>query len=189
MNTKDALEAIGLSRDELEGKVVAAITEGLLSEWASDEDGEGRTNTPLANKLRKLITEQIDKKLASLAQKHVLPGIGKLVEKMLLTPTNTYGEPKGPPETLAEYMTRRAEDFLKESVDCNGRKDSYSSSFNQPRIMWLVDKYLQNSIQTAVANSLQSANTTLGEQITKAVVSACDKAIKGLRVEAKIPRP
>lgn len=116
------LESLGLSQEDLAEKLVDRLAENLLTSINYDpEGGDWHSSSPFAKKLDKLVKDRLDQIVNDMAEKHVLPGVTKMVEDMMLQETNKWGEKKGEPVSFREYLVSRADHWMREQVDYKGK--------------------------------------------------------------------
>lgn len=193
MSMELTLESLGLSRDEIIERVVGRLAESLLETWVpGDEDDEGGTvQTQFAKMLERKVLERVNVAVEEIAGRHVLPHVADYVETLSLQETSKWGEKKGVPLTFVEYLVARAEAYLREEVNYDGKvkgQDSYSWSKAGTRIAYMVNKHLQYSIQTAMETALKNANVAIVGGIEDAVKIKLDEVAASLKVTAKIGR-
>lgn len=180
------IEALGLSRDEIAERIVQRAADRLLEGWGVDEDGDTyRTDSRLARKLQAAIAKQIDAKVEELAEKTVLPMIGDSVENLCLQETNRWGEKTGEKLTFREYLVKRAEQYMLEDVNFEGKpqgRDSYSWSKASTRVAFMVNSHLHYSIESAMQEAVANANSQVKDGIEKAVKIALGKIVTSLKV-------
>jgi len=170
------LEALGLSQELVAERVVDQVARGLLYDLGeTDEDGNPvERRSKFQDTLRARVQQQIDASVAEVAAKHVLPNISIFLETFMLQETNSWGEKKGNPVTFIEYLIQRADFYMREQVDSEGKSKSENNwgSWNgkQTRVTYLVHKHLQYSIETAMKQALADANS--------AIVGGLEQAIK-----------
>lgn len=186
------LQALGITPDELISRIVDKATAELLSSEAYDEDGEptgGRFASQLRRKLDQNIAKHIDAKLDDLAQQHVLPNVAAYIENLTLQETNKWGERTGQSLTFIEYLTQRADAYMREEVNFEGRAKSEANgcSWNKAttRVAYMVNKHLHYSIETAMKTALTHANSTISKGLEEAVKVALANATAGLKVSVE----
>lgn len=192
------LETIGITKQELQDRVVARIAEGLLTEWVPGDPEEGepqRIQAPsrLEKAFRDLIGEQIKTAVNALAEKTVLPIVSGKVEDIVMQETNKWGEKTGQPCTFREYLVQRAEAWITEPTDFQGKgrgeRGSYSWEAKTTRIAYMIHEHLQYEIQSAIQKALADLNSNVAKGIHEAVKIKLDEALAGLKVETKIRSP
>ena len=187
------LESLGLSRDEILDRVVGKIAESLLSDWVDvdDPDNVAAVETPFGALLKRKVMERIDTAVDDIATRHVLPNAAAQLEGVCLQETNKWGEKKGVPMTFVEYLVARAEAYLREEVNYEGKlkgQDSYAWTKSGTRIAYMVDKHLQYSIQTAMETALKNANSAIVGGIEETVKIKLAEVAASLKVQTKIGR-
>lgn len=185
------LESLGLSKDAIEQKLIEHLAEQLLTEiqYDYDDDSEYRARSVLAKKLDALVKQHIDATINVLAEKHVLPNVTSYIESLTLQTTNQWGEKKGQPVTFIEYLTQRAEDYMQEKVNYEGKSKAesggYSWSGTQTRITHLVHQHLHYSIESAMKQALQIATSGIATGLQETVKTKLAEVSQKLKVEVK----
>ncbi len=185
--TEDTLKILGLSTEELTEKLVDRMAEQLLTELVWDEDGnEYRKGSGLKQRLMNTMTKHIDASVNKLADEHVLPKVTEIIEGLVLHQTNAWGEKRGEPITFIEYLIQRAESYMREEVNYEGKtrsENSYGSwSKSGTRVAYMVDKHLHYSIERAMTQALADANKSIAGGINDAVKIGLQNALAGLKV-------
>ena len=185
------IETLGFTAEEIQQRVIDKIAEELLCQWRCDGDGEANYSGPseLRNKLDAEIKKQINDEVTRLGEDNIHPAIRKKIESLILCETNHWGEKKGKEFTFVEYIIHRAEEFMKDDVDHNGKargkSDSYSWKKAGTRIEYAIDKHLQYAIERAMEQILEGANKTLVDGIAKACKMKLEELGKQLKVNVK----
>lgn len=189
------LQDLGLTQDELLDRVVAATANALLTSTVlsmDDEESEeswDRVVSPLKRKLDTEIQRRIDAAVAALLAQHIEPLVTTKLDTLLLIPTNQWGERKGQPETFLEYATRRAEAFLSEKVNHEGKTQSeangYSWSASTTRVVHLANQHLKYAIEGAMKAALADVNSKIAGGIEAAVKQTLADVQQRLKVEVK----
>lgn len=167
------LESLGFTKEDLQERVIDRLCGQILSGKSFDEDGneeytDSQFKKQLEERLRKHVTETIN----TLAEKHVLPNVSQYIEALVLQTTNKWGEKQGASVTFIEYLVQRAEAYIQEDVDYQGKgkgADSYNWSKNTTRIAFMINQHLQYNIATAMKQALDTANQSIVGGIEKAV--------------------
>jgi len=189
------LEAIGLTSEELQTRVVDRIAKSLMTSAVTDTDDEGEEftyvgETQFAKTMRKLVKERIDAKVAEIAERTVLPGVGELIENYTLQATNVWGEKTGQSLTFIEYLTQRADAYLREEVDSDGHsKEEARGSWyggKQKRIAFMIHKHLHYHISQAMTNALRNVTSSIAASLEETVKIKLAEAVKGLSVKTEI---
>lgn len=193
--TADLLQTIGLTQDELKERVAERIARLLMtsSMTDSDEDGEEFTyvgETQFAKTMRALVKEKIQAKVAEIAERTVLPSVGELIENFTLQATNAWGEKTGERLTFIEYLTQRADAYLREEVDSDGHsKEETRGSWyggKQKRIVYMIHKHLHYHISQAMTDALKNVTSSIAISLEETVKLKLAEAIKGLSVKTEI---
>lgn len=181
------MESLGFTKEELAERVIDRVATMMLETSVADENGDP-TGVPsqFSHVLEKRIAERIDAAIDTIAGKHVLPNVATYVENLCLQETNKWGERVGKPVTFTEYLVKRAEAYLTEEVDFDGRakgeRDSFGWRKAGTRVSYLVHQHLQYSIETAMKQALTEANTHIVEGIEKAVKIKLGEVAASLKV-------
>lgn len=188
---KDTLKMLGLTTEELTNRVVGKCVEELLTGVSFDEEGdEWRSKSTLARKLDERIKQHIDAAVCTLAEKHVLPKVSEYIEGLTLQTTNQWGERRGQPVSFIEYMTQRADAYMREEVNFDGKSkaetgDNYGFKVSGTRVASLIHKHLHYSIETAMKQALANANSSIALGLEGAVKAALENATAALKVSVK----
>lgn len=164
------LEQLGFTQEELQTRVVDQLCERLMNGPICDD--EGRASSGIEGKMQAKIREMVDEKLDKMMDATIGPSLAAYIEKIVITPTNSYGEKKGAPQTLVEYMTEQARLYLHETVNDRGEgkgRDTYGWSASTSRACWLANKELRESIVAAMNATLSGTNATIASAIAEAV--------------------
>jgi len=187
------LESLGFTKEELQEKVIERLCQQVMEGTAAyDEDREEYfEKSAFAKKLKGLVTEHIDAKIHEIAAEHVLPRMSEFIENLILQKTNCWGEKQGQSVTIIEYIVQRAEAYMTEKVDLNGKpntgRDSYWKA-SDTRIGHMIDGYLKYHIETAMKDALTTANNSIAEGISATVKMKLEEITKTLRVSAGIKK-
>ena len=184
------LESLGLTRDEILERVVDRIADQLLSSHVVDDDGDAvGVPTRMARALERMVLKRVDAAIEKIAGQHELPNIAAYVETLCLTETNKWGEKKGTAVTFIEYLVARADAYLREEVDFNGKsrqQDSFGWKSAGTRVSYLVHEHLQYSIQMAMQTALKDANASIVGGLEAAIKIKLAEVAATLKVTAKI---
>jgi hypothetical protein len=170
------LSSIGITPEELQSRVVDSIADSLLSGFGRDpETGEVfRQGNQFRQQLDKEIQSRLDQRVSEIGAGHIYPAIAAKIETLLLQKTNEWGEAQGEGVTFVQYLVNRAERYLSEEVDGDGRTAqecrTRGNTFYKkgPRLVTMIDKHLQTSIESAMKTALKDANSVIVEGIAKA---------------------
>lgn len=185
------LEELGISKEELANRVVDACVTLMLMSVDTDEDSERPSQ--FQRQLKDQVVTKIDEAINDIAAKHLVPRIGDYIENLTIQETNKFGEERGEPTTFIEYLTHRADHYLREDVDFHGKPRSEcrsggSFSKSTTRIAHMVDAHLHYSIKTAMEQAPAVANSSIAGGIEEAVKLKLAEILKSLKVEVKTGR-
>jgi hypothetical protein len=188
------LKDLGLTKEEIFDAVVNKVASELLRQPVKsvDEDGEEYDDfesTPYHKELRKHIKTAIDSSIQTVVDTHVLPRAEEKIESIVIQKTNSYGEPKGEPLSFVEYLTKRAEEFMLEGVDYQGKPkgtDSYGWRKNGTRIAYMIDQHLQYHIENWAKTALAEANKAIVGGLNDAVRTKLQEIVSKLKIDVKV---
>lgn len=186
MNKLD-LEALGFTKEEIQNRVVDQAVKQLLMCSTYNEDGdEVEISSDFGRQLKKAVKQKVDETINRLAEKHILPDVGKYIENITLQQTNSWGEKTGKSMTFVEYLTNRAEHYLNEKVNYEGKSKEevggYSWSGTQTRITHLVHEHLHFTIAEAMKNAVKNVNSV----IIPALAETCKLKLGELSTNLKV---
>lgn len=185
-----ALAVLGLDPKEIEVKVIERIADRILEGYSFDDEGEEFTrDSSFKRKLDQRVAEIIDAKIKALADEHIAPNISTLIDGLTLQKTNQWGERIGAKVTFIEYLTQRAEAYLTEEVDYNGKtrkEDSFSWSKFGTRLAFMVDQHLAFQIKSAMETAYQNANATIVGGLKKAMEVSLENIKSSLKVTTEV---
>lgn len=183
------LESLGINPETLGDRIVDQAVEVLLSTTGFDPDNEEETRyeSRFKKAIETRIQQAVDQKIADLAARHLIPRVGELIEAANMRQTNRYGEPTTPPMTFKEYIAARAETYMSEDVDSNGKSksesgDSYNWRSCGPRLTVLMRMYIGDTLQTAAKAAVTDINKVIAKNIEKAAKDAIAATAAGLKV-------
>ena len=177
--TELTLEQLGLSEEKLLDTVAAAVASSVLHGSESD----------FVRRMEERVREQIDKSIDEVAAANVLPKITDHLEGLLLQSTNEWGEKKGKPVTFIEYLTARAEAYIAEPVDHNGKPKDRNASYNwrasTTRVAFLIDHHIQYHLDAAIKDALKDVNAKIGAAIVDTIKIQLKSTLNNLKVQVK----
>lgn len=184
------LAALGISRDEIVEKLIERCADSIMQADYYNEDGEKfRARTDVETRIVDLCRKRVDEKVQAIAEQHILPFVSERVENMYLQQTNKWGEKIGEPITFIEYLVKRADTYLTEPVNYEGKgkeeAGGYSWSGTQSRITHMINKHLHYSIETAMKNAVVQVNAALAKGLQETVRMKIDEIVSALKVVAK----
>jgi hypothetical protein len=173
--TKQDLQSLGITPDEVLTRVADRICEQFISE---EKDYAHDFQSRIERAVKKRVDEVLDKAMS----KHVLPKVTSMVEELTLTETNKWGEAKKEPVTFIEYLVQRADCYIREEVDYNGKirsEDTYQWRAHSTRIAHMIHEHLAYHIKRAMEQAMGNATTS----VKKGLEEACKIAIAGIQVK------
>lgn len=179
------LESLGLSVEQMQDRLVEAMIDRFLNSQVSDEDGEP---VAVASQFKTAVREAILKRVDASVERLIAPALeGSIVsyiDNFRIAHTNGYGEAKREPETITEYIIRRAQEYLTEGVDYQGHSkadkvrkgsEAYNHKDQTTRVAFLIDKRLSDEIEQAMKTALVEANAAITNGLKSAVVFELNK--------------
>lgn len=188
----NTLKALGISPEELGSRIVDQAVETLLNTtgFNPDTEEETRYESRFKREIEARVKQAVDDKIAALAAVHLVPRVGEMIESANMQKTNGYGEPKGEPMTFKEYIARRAEAYMAEDVDSNGRSkgetgDSYNWRSTGPRLTVLMRNYIRDTLEAAAKAAVNDVNKVIADNIGKAAKQAIAQAGAAIKVSVQ----
>lgn len=183
------LESLGINTETLADRIVEQAVEALLSSTGFDPENEVETSyeSRFKKEIQNRMQKAVDAKIAALAEVHLVPRVGEMIEKANLQKTNGYGEPKSEPMTFIEYIVSRAESYMSEDVNHEGKskaemRDSYGWSSSGPRLTVLMKIYIRQTLETHAKNAIKDINAVVAQNMQKAAIEAIAAASKAMKV-------
>lgn len=181
------LESLGLNVEELGNRIVDQAVFSILnaSGFNPETEEEVRYESKFKREIEARIQRAVDDKIAALAEVHLLPRVGEMIETANLRPTNNYGEPKGEPMTFIEYIASRADAYMSEDVDLNGKNKSegdYNWRSAGPRLTVLMRSYIRHTLEEHAKKAVADVNTAVAKNIEKAAKDAITAAAGALKI-------
>jgi len=185
----ETLKALGINPEDLAERIVDQAVESLLSYTGFNEDGErvGSYETRFRKEIDAKVQKTVDAKIAALAEQHIVPRVGEMIENANMVKTNQYGEAKGAQMTFKEYIAHRAEAYMSEPVSYFGKsKEEDNNSHNWksegPRLTVLMKTYIRDTLEKSAKSAVNDVNTAIAKGIQKAAVDAIASAATSLKV-------
>ncbi|ARP86273.1 hypothetical protein CAL13_08725 [Bordetella genomosp. 9] len=185
------LEALGVSVEDLSDRIVDQAVDALLSStgFNPDTEEETRYESRFKREIEARIQKAVDEKIAALAEVHLIPRVGELIESANMVKTNQWGESKSPPMTFKEYIAHRAEVYMSEDVDFHGKskqecKDSYNWRSCGPRLTVLMQMYIRDTLEKHAKAAVNDVNKAIAKNIEKAAKDAITAAAAAVKVQA-----
>jgi hypothetical protein len=165
------IKELGLTQEQLRELVVERLCNQFLG---GSEDSDGNIyQSKLAEQIEKKVAERIVAEIDKIAKKHVLPNVVKYIEALCLQETNKWGEAKKEKITFVEFLVQKAETYLTEKVDFEGKTKeegrSYSWNGTQTRISHLVHQHLHYAVENSMKEAVKNANAVIVKGLEETV--------------------
>lgn len=180
--TKELLEAIGLSEEEAREQVIERAASKLARRVHERDMG------PLHDAVERIVSDAVNK----VADETLRPWAEGEIEAVVMQRTNEWGEKIGDPLSFRQYLVQRAEAYMSEKVDRDGKGSAEQrySDFRpvQARASYIVDKYLHGEIEKAMTEAIGLANGSLLKGLHETVRIKLNEIGAALKVEIKTGR-
>lgn len=193
-----SIEELGFTKEQLFDKVVdKCVSTLLLDAYAGDgesddEDGTYKQPSPFQKAMQKRIAAKIDEAVDNIAARNVIPKIEGYLEGFVIQQTNQWGEPKAPPITLVEALMKRADAYMQEPVNYEGKARGENFDSFTPkgtRLTYHIEKYFHHHLQQAMQKIVGAANQHIAGGIGKAVQANLAEILAGMKMDLKITTP
>lgn len=178
----ELLKELGLSEQDIIDRALDKICEEFFEKIDSHYfDGEEK----IIRIINEKIESHINKKVAEMGDQYILPKVTDIIENLTLQETNKWGEKTKSPLTFIEYLVKKAEEYMQEPVNNNGKskqEEPYSWSNKTTRICYITHKHLQADIEAAMKKAIAEANSSIAKGLEGAVKIALEQATSALRV-------
>ncbi len=190
MSDTATLEALGFTKDEIAERIIDRAVQQLLHAEDYDEDGHSYgVPSSFASAIDKVIRDKLDEAVIKAGDEVIAPKIASLIDDHVMVRTNEWGEKKGEPVSFTEYLVQRAEAYMAEEVNYDGKakgqSDSYSFRKFGTRVAYMIDKHLAFHIEQAMAAAVQNAHSTIASSLNDAVKIAISNLQVHLKTEVK----
>lgn len=183
---RETLTQLGLTEEELQQRLIEAIASGLMGDTAYDEEGVPfPCASEFARRLQDQLTKALDAQVEAIAQEHIIPGVSELIENATLQRTDEWGEKIGESLTFTQYLVQRAEAYLTEPVDYEGKPTHRSDRRQQTRLTYLVDRRLHYRIEAAMKEAVTNANEILAGALAETARIKLQEIAKRLQVRVE----
>lgn len=179
------LESLGFTKEELQQRVVDQLCRELMSNLGYEEGEPYPIDSEFGKKLKAVVKTHIDDTIQNIAEVHIFPKISEYIENLTLQETNKWGERKGQSLTFVEYMVQRAEAYMTEKVNYEGKsKDASYGSWTgtQTRLSHLIHKYLHYNIENAMQTALKDANSHIVKGLEETIKIKLKEISNSLKV-------
>jgi hypothetical protein len=188
------ISALGLTAEDLKNQIIEKAVEKLLAAYVADYDDEGEPITlavSVQNQIDATIKKRTDEEIArivgKIGEETIAPKVESLIENMMFQKSNGWGEPKGEAKTWREMLIERADTFLSEQVNINGKtqaEDSYSWRAHSTRLVHMVKGMIQFEIEREAKSAFGDMNSKIAGGVLGAVRIALNDILANLKVTA-----
>ena len=187
------IEDLGITKEELQEKVIQQAVHQLLYSVSVDDEGhEHQRSSEMEREVKTLIKETIENGIRKYGDEVIVPKVDEMIRASILQPTNTWGEPKGEPIPMHEFMVQTCEKYLRDEVDAEGKskgEQGYGSwSKAGTRINVLVSKHLNKEIQAGIAACMTNASSEFSKGIEGAAKAALADIAGKLKINVQTGR-
>jgi hypothetical protein len=184
-----SLESLGITKEDLQEKVIERLCERLLSETGFDEDGNPEPReSSFHRSIQEKVKTHVSGVIGAIAEASVYPNVTKYIEDMCLQETTKWGEKVGKPVSFLEYLVARADAYIREEVDYNGKdkkEGGYNWSARTTRIVHLINSHLHYNIERAMTEALGLAVKSVKESLEGAVKLALEQVKVTVKADVK----
>ena len=167
------LESLGITREEVLKRVVNQILSQEFKEEDSDE---------FSMRVTRLVAKMVEKKFSeqttAVLDKFMGEDLMKGLETYIIQKTNSWGERVGDPQTFRQYITSRAEAYLLEKVDRDGRTNDAYGDKNQTRGAWIISNAIGDNLRKILSEAMMNAQTVLAKSVTETVKLQMEEIVK-----------
>lgn len=175
---------IGITQEELREQVVERAAAKIADMVVEDAEYHGDLLAPV----REMVRAGINAKVQEIAHETLAPVIGGSIESVVLQETNRWGEASGKGLTFREYLVHRAEQYMTEQVNYDGKPkgaDSFSWKPAQTRIAHMIHEHLHYHIEQAMKHAVAEANGAIARGIHETVRLKLNEIAASLKVDIK----
>lgn len=184
------LESLGFTKEELQQRVVDQLCNELIAGLRYNEAGEeSLIDSEFGKKLKAVVKCHVDDTIQNIAEVHIFPKVSEYIENLTLQETNKWGEKKGTSLTFIEYMIQRAEAYMTEKVNYEGKSkgEAFGSwTGTQARLSHLIHKYLHYNIEAAMQTALKDANSYIVKGLEETIKIKLKEISDSLKVGLKL---
>ena len=184
------LSALGITAEELREQIIERAASKLI-DGSGDEYNEAIYNR-VTDHHGKMTREAIDKAVQKLTNETLVPLVSEKIETLMIQETNGYGEPKKEPIPFVQFLVSRAESYLREKVNYEGKdkNDAGYGSFNgtQTRLVWLVHTHLHRAIEAELKTIVADVQKALGTSLQDTVTLKLREISKAIQVNVSTGR-
>lgn len=162
MFTVEQLNELGIDIDDVRDSIIENVS------------------TRIIESIQKTVVDEVAKKATSVVEAQVNDWIKGALERPI-QPLDRWGEASGDKTTIHNLIERRAQDFMTEKVDSNGKAgDNYNR--DTPRYLWAARQVAQEAMDKDLRPHLDAVikemKTQVSGGITKAVADILSRNFK-----------
>ena len=192
MKIEELAEQLGMTEEALGDRIVNQIVSEVLRKKESDpEDGyEYEADSEFAKSLRQRVRDEITAHIDRVAQESMAPKVEDYLKDFAIRQTNRYGEQKGEPLTVTEFIAAECERWVNEPVDFDGKTkdqayDKYRFTGKTTRLGFMIHKYLHYTIEGVMKDAIDNANSKLVQALEETAKMQLARIAKTLSVSVK----
>lgn len=182
--TKEPLD-LGITRDELRDRII----DGAISRISEGIWNGADVETLVTNAVEKIVRDEVEKAANETVATTFEEFVRGAIENVVLQETNKWGEKRGEPVSLREYLVGRAEAWMTETVNYEGKtksEDRFGSWHGATtRLGYAIDSYLQYHISSAMKTALADLNSKVSVALTETVKLQLSEVLGKIRTEVK----
>lgn len=151
--------------------IVGDLDVAAIIRQAASERVAGFLESDFAGQIQEIASEEARRQIRSVLEKRIAGEVPPYLEGLTFTPTNTWGEKKGEPETLREHVQRVVRTWLDEPMNYQGKtkkEDTYNWRADTTRGAWLVGEHIQYAMKAAIDTVMKDAKAQLGKSLEDA---------------------
>lgn len=182
------LALIGITREEFREVIIDRAVSNIDRYFGNEDwaDTGGHKHSITAH-IRGTVQKCVDAYMV----KNIDPIVKEKIETIVFEATNKWGEriDGAPKKTFREFLIDRAEKFLREEVNFEGKsRDDMHGSYwtkSQSRVSHLVHQYLHYRVETAMKEAVKNANTVIVAGIEETVKIKLTEIASALKIDVK----
>lgn len=183
------LKALGITEAEITERVVERIVEQLMVRHLQGDDDRDYERAPaFQEKMQKHVADRIDSAVQAMADKVLVPNVETFIANFKMKETSSWGEAKGKEWTFTEWLVERADRWMNEPVNGQGKtkdQDSYSWRASTTRLGHAVYEHLDYRIKSAMTEALSDMNKKIGHAVAKTVEIQLADVLSALKKSGK----
>lgn len=164
------LQDLGIDAAKIQDAVVEEITERILTGERGWDESKFRRE--MDDQIKKAVQSGIEKVIAAVLQGEITAQI----ENLRFENTNGYGEKKGDPQTLREWIAGHINGYLNEDVNLELKSRNEINSYDNfksagKRVMVMFKATMREEIQVSINAMWRDGNKPLLDAVQEAVTN------------------